>query len=151
MATRRQVQTPTGLRVGFVSTRLAGTDGVSLETAKWVTMLERLGHTCFYLAGQLDTPPERSRLVPEAFWKHPDIDEIQVAAFSLPTRPPEITNRIYKLTAYLKEQLYAFVRDFQIELLIVQNALAIPMNIPLGIALTELIAETGLPTIGRRK
>ncbi|MEO8355586.1 MAG: glycosyltransferase family 4 protein, partial [Chloroflexota bacterium] len=34
------------------------------------------------------------------------------------------------------------------ELLIVENALSIPMNIPLGLALTELIAETGLPTIG---
>ncbi len=72
---------------------------------------------------------------------------IQVAAFSLPTRPTEITSRIHKLTAHLKEQLYAFVRDFQIELLVVQNALAIPMNIPLGIALTELIAETAMPTI----
>jgi glycosyltransferase involved in cell wall biosynthesis len=32
--------------------------------------------------------------------------------------------------------------------LIVENALAIPMNIPLGLALAELIAETHLPTIG---
>jgi glycosyltransferase involved in cell wall biosynthesis len=39
------------------------------------------------------------------------------------------------------------VRDFQVELLIVENALAIPLNIPLGLALTELLAETGLPAI----
>jgi glycosyltransferase involved in cell wall biosynthesis len=147
MTTRRQAQSPTGLRIGFVSTRLAGTDGVSLETAKWAATLERLGHICFYFAGELDTPPECSRLAPEAFWEHPDVASIQVAAFSLPTRPPEITRSIHRLTADLKEQLYAFVRDFQIELLVVQNALAIPMNIPLGIALTELIAETALPTI----
>ena len=45
-------------RIGFVSTRLAGTDGVSLETSKWVTVLERLGHTCFYFAGQSDWPAD---------------------------------------------------------------------------------------------
>jgi hypothetical protein len=28
-------------RIGFISTRFAGTDGVSLETAKWATVLER--------------------------------------------------------------------------------------------------------------
>ena len=55
-----------GRRIGFVSTRFAGTDGVSLETAKWAEVLEGLGHTCFYFAGELDRPQERSRLVPEA-------------------------------------------------------------------------------------
>ena len=159
-------------RIGFVSTRLAGTDGVSLETSKWVTVLERLGHTCFYFAGRSDWPAERSRVVPEAFFGHDAIDEIMHVAFSngwreqvtqtrgnpdiyaiytqavsRPVRPRLVTQRIRELCELLKQHLYAFVRDFQIELLIVENALTIPMNIPLGLALTELIAETGLPTI----
>jgi hypothetical protein len=33
-----------GRRIGIVSTRLSGTDGVSLETAKWEAVLERLGY-----------------------------------------------------------------------------------------------------------
>ena len=36
--------------IGFISTRLAGTDGVSLETAKWAEVLEKEGFTCFYMA-----------------------------------------------------------------------------------------------------
>jgi glycosyltransferase involved in cell wall biosynthesis len=32
-------------------------------------------------------------------------------------------------------------------LLIIENAMAIPMNVPLGLALTEVIAETRIPTI----
>jgi len=32
-------------------------------------------------------------------------------------------------------------------LLIPQNILAIPMHVPLGLAFTEVVAETGLPTI----
>ena len=40
-----------------------------------------------------------------------------------------------------------FCADFDLELLVVENALAIPLNLPLGLALTELIAETGIPVI----
>ncbi|MBK9710113.1 MAG: glycosyltransferase family 4 protein [Kouleothrix sp.] len=140
-------QTPTELRIGFISTRFAGTDGVSLEAAKWVAVLERLGHECFYFAGQADTPPDRTRVVPEAFWEHPDIAEIQNAAFSQQTRPITASHRISVLKERLKEQIYLFADEFGLDLLIVQNALSIPMNIPLGLALTEFIAETAFPTI----
>ncbi|MBI5030148.1 MAG: glycosyltransferase family 4 protein [Chloroflexi bacterium] len=136
-----------GRRLGFVSTRFCGTDGVSLETAKWATVLERLGHTCFYWAGASDCPPERTRIVPEALFKHPDIAAIYTSAFTQRHRPPDTTQWIHELCDYLKSQLYTFVRDFELELLIVENALAIPLNIPLGLALTEFIAETGFHTI----
>lgn len=137
----------TNRHIGFISTRLAGTDGVSLETNKWVEVLERMGHTCFYFAGVCDKPPDRSLVVPEAFFRHPDIDVINTIAFSSYIRPPEITRRIHELKDYLKEQIYAFINRFDIELLIVENALAIPLNIPLGLAITEFIAETATPTI----
>ena len=53
---------------GFVSTRIAGTDGVSLETKKWVEVLEAKGCRCVFMAGELDTDPQKSHLVPEAFF-----------------------------------------------------------------------------------
>lgn len=156
--------------IGIVSTRLSGTDGVSLETAKWAAVLEGLGCSCFYLAGELDRPPERSRLTPEAFYGHPDIDAINAVAFAgtsdvtaaadaeHPTirrrdyfspyvRPPTVTRRVHELRAHLKDEIYAFIREFDLDLLIVENALAIPLNLPLGLALTEVIAETGIPVI----
>ncbi len=135
------------LNIGFVATRLAGTDGVSLETAKWAAVLERMGHTCYFYAGQLDTPPERSMLVEEAFFGQPDVLALHAVVFSKTVRPPDITQRIHELRARLKTSLDEFVRRFDLDLLIPENALAIPMNIPLGIALTELIAETRMPTI----
>ncbi|MHB8899406.1 MAG: glycosyltransferase, partial [Thermoguttaceae bacterium] len=48
---------------------------------------------------------------------------------------------------YLKSTLYEFVRRFEINILIAENALCIPMHVPLGVALTHFIAETGIPTI----
>jgi len=44
------------MRVGFVSTRLAGTDGVSLETRKWADVAQRLGHEV-YTCGFHSIPP----------------------------------------------------------------------------------------------
>ncbi|MCL5951194.1 MAG: glycosyltransferase family 4 protein [Chloroflexi bacterium] len=136
-----------GLRVGFLSTRFIGTDGVSLETGKWAEALERLGHTCFYFAGASDRENGRSRVVPEALFTHPDIKAIYTTAFSQRTRPRATTDLIHQLKEHLKAEIYAFVRDWDLDLLIPENALAIPMNIPLGLALTEFIAETGMPTI----
>ena len=47
-------------RLGFVSTRFHGTDGVTLEAKKWAHILHGLGHESFWMAGLLDTPPGRS-------------------------------------------------------------------------------------------
>ena len=58
-----------------------------------------------------------------------------------------VTERIRALADYIKSTLYRFVEKFDIDLLIPQNCLAIPMHIPLGIALTEFLSETRMPAI----
>jgi len=57
--------------VGLVSTRFAGTDGVSLEAAKWAEVFEKQGCRCYYFAGELDTPPGTLRLHVHIWWKKP--------------------------------------------------------------------------------
>jgi glycosyltransferase involved in cell wall biosynthesis len=160
------------LHIGFISTRFSGMDGVSLETEKWAEVLGRLGHRCFYFAGASDRPPERSYTIPEASFSHPTISAINTIVFNqpwlltdlieslqrqhqprpmleipTPARPPQTTRAILEMKEHLKKHIHAFVEHFGIQLLISENALTIPMNIPLGLALTEFIAETGLPTI----
>lgn len=134
-------------RVGFISTRIAGTDGVSLETYKWYQVLERRGYECYFFAGELDTPPERSMLEPMAHFEDPEIEKIQEACFGVTTRELSISTRIHEIKDKLKSKLYDFCGQFDIDLIIPENALAIPMNIPLGMAITEYVAETGIPTI----
>jgi glycosyltransferase involved in cell wall biosynthesis len=132
-----------GARIGVVITRLGEEDGVSLESEKWVQVLTESGHSCFYLTGAAPQPDARHWVVPEADFRHPEILEIYAAAFSLRLRPPEVTRRIHLLKDSLKQRLYEFVAEFGIDLLLVENALSIPLNLPLGLALTEFIAETG--------
>ena len=133
--------------IGFVSTRFAGTDGVSLEAAKWSEIFERSGHRCFWFAGEIDRDPERSHLVPEAFFKHETNKAIDVEVFGRKRRSRETTQAIHDLRARLKKGLYEFIDRFRIDMLVAQNLLTIPMHLPLGLAMTEIIAETLIPTV----
>ncbi len=135
------------LNIGFVSTRFAGIDGVSLEASKWAEVLIRAGHRCYWFAGLLDRNPDESYAVPEAFFCHPDIEWINNMAFGKTSRSPDVTRKIHELRDLLKQHLYEFIKKYSLDLLIIENALTIPINIPLGLAITELIAETSIPAI----
>ncbi len=133
--------------VGFISTRLAGTDGVSLETAKWADVFEKKGFTCFYFAGELDRPADRCYLAPTAHFNHPEIEEINNNVYGVYERGRFVTQKIQDLKEKLKDRLYEFIDKFNIELLVPQNALTIPLNIPLGLAITEILCEQRIPAI----
>jgi glycosyltransferase involved in cell wall biosynthesis len=133
--------------IGFVSTRFAGTDGVTLEASKWAQVLKSAGHNYFWFAGLLDRNPQRCFHVPEAFFRHEKNLWIDHQIFGKKRRDPAVTDAIYDLKTFLKLKLREFIRTFNIDLLVTQNVLTIPMHIPLGIALTELITETQIPTI----
>jgi len=136
--------------IGFISTRFAGTDGVSLETEKWAQVFESEACRCFYFAGELDRDPECSSLVPKAHFTEPEIRSIFNTAFGghiNGVRERKLTNSIHEIKEFLKDQLYRFIAQFNLHLLVTENAQTIPLNIPLGLALTEVIAETTLPTI----
>jgi len=131
------------LTFGFVSTRFAGTDGVSLETQKWVDVLTAKGCKVLYMAGELDTDPDISLLVPKAHFKHSEILEVQQSLFIDKRRTREVTRKIHSIKEELRDALDQFHNKFKFDILVVQNALAIPVNVPLGMALTEFITETG--------
>ena len=84
-------------QVGFVATRLAGTDGVSLETEKWARVFEKEGFGCYYFAGELDRPDACSYLLKEAHFTHPDIRDIYYHCFGVQERGRYITQKIYLL------------------------------------------------------
>lgn len=135
--------------IGFASTRFAGTDGVSLESAKWADVLFRIEkkYVSYWFAGELDRDPKAIMHVPEAHFRHPEVAEINAHVFGRMQRDRWVTRRIYEIADRLKDAIYEFVEKFNIDILVVQNALCIPMNIPLGVALTQFIAEREFPTI----
>jgi len=133
--------------IGFVSTRFAGTDGVTLEASKWAEILKRNRHNCYWFAGELEREPEKSFFVPEAHFQHEQNRWINERIFGTEGRDISVTKLIHNLRSYLKAQLYNFIGQYKIDLLIAENVLTIPVQIPLGLAVVETIAETQIPTI----
>ena len=128
--------------IGFVSTRFSGTDGVSLESAKWAQIFWEEGHVSYWYAGRLDRSPAISMCIPEAYFHHPDNEWINQHLWQQGRRTSEVSRRIRDLAEYLKTTLYEFVQRFDISVLVIENVLSIPMHIPLGVAVAEFLAET---------
>ena len=133
--------------IGFISTRFSGQDGVSLESAKWAEVLWEDRHVSYWYSGQSDRAPDISYVVPEAYFGFSENKWINERIWGKGRRDRFVTERIRALSDYLKGTIYQFVDKFDIDILIPQNCLAIPMHIPLGIALTEFLSETRMPAI----
>ncbi len=133
--------------IGFVSTRFAGTDGVSLEAAKWAEVLWHDRHVSYWYGGVLDRDPDMSMCVPEAFFGHSENLWINEQLWGRTRRDRQASRRIKDLSEYLKETLYDYRDRFDLDILILQNVLTIPMHIPLGVAVTEFLLETQMPAI----
>jgi mannosylglucosylglycerate synthase len=136
--------------VGMVGTRFAGLDGVSLEADKLATVLEEEGHQVVWFAGELGDRFRPGLLYPPAHFGHPAIRSLESELFGTRPPTPAVVESLRDRTEELKTALRWFLRDFEVEVVIVQNALCLPMNAPLGVALAELLAETGLPAVAHQ-
>jgi glycosyltransferase involved in cell wall biosynthesis len=137
------------MRIGFIATRLSGTDGVSLEVGKWVSVLQRLGHETSFCAGELGGYAAGGTLITKMHFLNEDVQRINRRAFgpAADQEPHRLLDETGLLANELRDPLLEFIRTNRLDLIIIQNALAIPMNLPLGLCLTDLIAETDIPTI----
>jgi len=134
-------------KICFISTRIEGSDGVSLEIEKWTEVLERMGHRCYFIAGSSDRPIERTCIIPEAHFKHPVISEITKKCFGREIRTPELTQKIHETIWIIKQKLRSALQKLNVDIIIPENCVTIPMNIPLGVAIVEHVLETGIPCI----
>ncbi|MFO7545980.1 MAG: glycosyltransferase family 4 protein [Trueperaceae bacterium] len=150
------------MRALYVSTRLAGTDGVSLETHKVRRVLEGLGFAAHYCAGELDaTAGEASAdeggapearfppgtLVPEFHFQDPTAVALGSRAFASDEPDPSLEQDLAARASELSRRFEAVVDDVRPDLVVVQNAWAIPMQLPLAKALADVVARRRLPTL----
>ena len=136
-----------GLNVGFVGTRFAGLDGVSLESEKLAAVLETMGHSVSWFGGRLGPRFSPGVEVEEASFERTENREVNRAVFGTDTCPDHVLGRIESTCALLQERLRRFVDDFDIDVLVAQNALAIPMQLPLGLAIARAFRAGGVSLI----
>jgi mannosylglucosylglycerate synthase len=140
-------------RALIVATRLAGTDGVSLESDKLAEALRRRGYAVIEAAGELDGP---GHLVPGMHFRDPTAQELGRRCFGdgatddgpAPTSDdPDLLADVEDAADALRLRLQAIVDDERPDLLVVQNAWAIPMQLPLALALARLVEAERMPTL----
>ncbi|MEZ4550860.1 MAG: hypothetical protein R2874_10395 [Desulfobacterales bacterium] len=99
---------------------------------KWARIFEKQNFKCFYFAGGAGYAPG-SVLSGKSHFSHPDIRKIYKNVFNNRTRKRSITQKIHDIKSIIKDDIYAFISQFNINMLVVENALTIPLNIPLGV------------------
>jgi hypothetical protein len=136
------------MKVGFVSTRFAGLDGVSLEAAKLVPAIEDAGHDVVWFAGELGDAFAPGVEYPPVHFDTPENAALQRRAFGSGGAQPDLEAEILELAAGLKPHIVRFLRDFDVDVAYVHNALSIPMQLPVAVALTQALVENGTRAVG---
>ncbi|MCG8479317.1 MAG: glycosyl transferase family 1, partial [Spirochaetales bacterium] len=150
-----------GFRIGIVSGKLGGVDGVSLEVDKWIAVLQRLGHEVFSIAGTYtqpleSIPAERQFTLPEIrfdseFQRHAE-RHVFPHMTSQPYHPSslelhQLVEQIETRGRELGVKLHEIVKDHGIDVLIGQNTNAMPMTILGGVAMHYVATTQRVATI----
>src|SRR3972149_8347207 len=134
------------MRVGYVSFRIAGTDGVSLEAERWRKILLRMGHEVTSVAGELDRV---GLLVPSLHFTHPEVYRVHQLVIENNLSYKRVEREIFALAGVIEGDLRQLFRMHKFDRLIVANVFSLPMHFPLAVALERVITELEIPTISR--
>ncbi|MBN2213402.1 MAG: glycosyltransferase family 4 protein [Bacteroidales bacterium] len=139
------------MRIGIIIGRLGGVDGVALETEKWIEVLNRMGHHTYIISGQFEDRainPEYETLVPEMSFFSPESYWGQKKAFFYPdSNEDELIDHIDLYSKVIYKKIIEWAHKNNIDLLISENASALPSHLEMGLAIKKVIQKLGLPTI----
>ena len=134
------------MRVLMAGARFSGLDGVSLEAEKVAEGLAALGHEVVWLAGELEPWHEGIEL-PEMGLFTEEARSLYDLAFGEEGADPALEAAVEAAGARLHARIEAALEGVSFDLLLVQNAWAIPMQLPLAVALFRLWRGRGVPAI----
>jgi glycosyltransferase involved in cell wall biosynthesis len=131
------------MNIGVIIGRYEDIDGVSLETEKWIQVLERMGHTIHILAGGYpnyhrnsshhSTLPSLSFFSPECEWE-------QKRAFFYPDEDPdELLSHLQRTAQRLTKEIFKWIVSNKLETLLIENASALPCHLSMGMAVKNII------------
>jgi glycosyltransferase involved in cell wall biosynthesis len=114
------------MKIGYVSFRLAGYDGVSLEAERWKQVLSGMGHTVVDIAGELAGEGE---LIPELHFRQGDAGA---------AGPEAVEEKFGRVLDRLRPQA-----------VIVANMWSLPLNLPAATGVEAAIRKRGIHTVAR--
>ena len=140
------------MRIGIVIGRIGGVDGVALETEKWIKVLKKMGHQVFVLSGEFEGHasqhhnyeiefPLLSFFSPECEWE-------QNKAFYNPDGDADALHAgIEKASEEIAKRIQKWLKKKNIEVLISQNASALPSHLSMGLGIKKVVESTDIKTI----
>ncbi len=134
------------MNIGYLSFRIAGTDGVSLEAERWKIILERMGHKVTFIAGELD---QSGILIRKLHFSHPEIYEVHEALINLQTDYDKFEKTIFTQAGEIEGELRQIFKKIKFDKLIISNVFSLPIHFPLAVALERVINEFKIETISR--
>jgi len=139
------------MKIGIIIGRIGGVDGVALETEKWIEVLQRMGHEIFIISGQFEgrkidcqhetRVQEMSFFSPESYWEqkkayfNPDYDE------------DELLEHLLLYAKVIEHKIIEWAKKHSLQLLISENASALPSHISMGLAIKKAVEKLQIPTI----
>ncbi len=136
------------MNIGIVIGRIGGTDGVALETQKWIEVLNRLGHKVFVITGELRSKIPNTTVLPELSLYHTlTVAHQNHAFFKQNVNEDRLLERLIKQAAFIENNLQSWLYKNKLDLIISENANALPCHLTMGMALGSVIKKTGIPCI----
>jgi glycosyltransferase involved in cell wall biosynthesis len=135
------------MKIGFIDARLGSTDGVSLETAKWVHVFKKMGHKIYFIVGEYENPPENTTIIPEMGFFTDDNNWIQQNAFNPTDNKQLLYDKINTIADIIQQKISQAIDKYDLDLIVLENCITIPMQIPLGLAIKNLLHSNPMPAI----
>ena len=138
-------------KIGIIIGRIGGEDGVALETEKWIAVLHRMGHEVVILCGELEAEVAApATVMPTLAFSHPDtVREQQVAFLGFHGEVEEDAFMAWQEARALKLQaeIQGWIWGEDLDLILAENASALPFHLGLGMALKLVYEAADLPVI----
>jgi len=139
------------MKIGIIIGRIGGVDGVALETEKWIDILKKLGHEVFIISGEFESwqmDYQRHTLFPALSFFSAEAEWEQRKAFFEPDEDPNLLlDHVEKWSDMIEKKLLEWVQNKKIEIILSENASALPCQLSMGVAIKKLIKRTGLPIV----
>ncbi len=139
--------------VAVIASRLKCVDAISVESDRWIDKYVKLGYNVHLCCGKLGEPVELPHLeLPVMDYKHPEVRGVKRIVFG--SRLDKDGKKaadilINNLVKRIKGPLKSYIIKNSIHILSVEDSLGSMKNLPLNIALSEIVAELGIPTVSR--
>lgn len=125
--------------------RIGETDGVSLEMEKWKRVLEKMGHTVYFIAGNKGN--QDTIVIDELNYQHPEDEKLIKNGYRELNDykdAKEYREAVLQFSKKIKDQLNKIIDKYDINVLIPNNIWSLGRSISAALAFAEVAEERNI-------